>query len=184
LRALLGLLLGGGCRRAQARPQQAPVGLGVGVAVADADPAQAVDGHPVVGDGEVSVVTPEVDRVAGDVVQRVAGHEAGRAARVHKTLGVNDFYDGAPDWEFPLGHFQMLAKSDKNLLRVRRLRPPEPARIAVTMAGDAAARALVPHPATTAHIAAHAARHAEGAAAMAAERRWQAGWFARELDLA
>jgi choline dehydrogenase-like flavoprotein len=34
-----------------------------------------------------------------------------------KTLGVNDFYDGAPDWEFPLGHFQMLAKSDKNILR-------------------------------------------------------------------
>jgi choline dehydrogenase-like flavoprotein len=29
-----------------------------------------------------------------------------------KTLGVNDYYDGAPDFEYPLGHFQMLGKSE------------------------------------------------------------------------
>ncbi|HVB90207.1 MAG TPA: GMC family oxidoreductase [Beijerinckiaceae bacterium] len=29
-----------------------------------------------------------------------------------KTLGLNDFYFGAPDWEFPLGHIQMVGKSD------------------------------------------------------------------------
>jgi choline dehydrogenase-like flavoprotein len=34
-----------------------------------------------------------------------------------KTLGVNDFYAGAPDWDFPLGHLQMLAKSDGQLLK-------------------------------------------------------------------
>lgn len=29
-----------------------------------------------------------------------------------KTLGLNDFYFGATDWEFPLGHIQMVGKSD------------------------------------------------------------------------
>ncbi len=29
-----------------------------------------------------------------------------------KTLGVNDFYFGADDWQYPLGHMQMLGKSD------------------------------------------------------------------------
>jgi choline dehydrogenase-like flavoprotein len=29
-----------------------------------------------------------------------------------KTLGVNDFYFGADDWSYPLGHMQMLGKSD------------------------------------------------------------------------
>ncbi len=34
-----------------------------------------------------------------------------------KTLGVNDYYWAAPDSELPLGHIQMLAKSDRNILR-------------------------------------------------------------------
>ena len=29
-----------------------------------------------------------------------------------KTLGLNDFYFGADDWQFPLGHIQMVGKSD------------------------------------------------------------------------
>jgi hypothetical protein len=65
----------------------------------------------------------------------------------------------------------------------RRLTPPEPARIAVTMAGDAAARAMSEHPATTAYIAAHAARQAGGEAGMAAERARQAQWLAGALGL-
>jgi choline dehydrogenase-like flavoprotein len=32
--------------------------------------------------------------------------------RFQKTLGVNDFYDGADDFEYPLGHIQMLGKTD------------------------------------------------------------------------
>jgi choline dehydrogenase-like flavoprotein len=32
--------------------------------------------------------------------------------RFQKTLGLNDFYFGAPDSEFPLGHIQMLGKTD------------------------------------------------------------------------
>jgi choline dehydrogenase-like flavoprotein len=34
-----------------------------------------------------------------------------------KTLGLNDFYFGADDWEYPLGHIQMLAKSDGEMLK-------------------------------------------------------------------
>jgi choline dehydrogenase-like flavoprotein len=37
--------------------------------------------------------------------------------KFQKTLGVNDYYWGAPDSELPLGHIQMLGKSDKNILR-------------------------------------------------------------------
>ncbi|MFL5821326.1 MAG: GMC oxidoreductase [Solirubrobacteraceae bacterium] len=37
--------------------------------------------------------------------------------RFQKTLGVNDYYWGAEDSELPLGHIQMLGKSDKNVLR-------------------------------------------------------------------
>jgi choline dehydrogenase-like flavoprotein len=37
--------------------------------------------------------------------------------KFQKTLGINDYYWGAPDSELPLGHIQMLGKSDKNILR-------------------------------------------------------------------
>jgi choline dehydrogenase-like flavoprotein len=37
--------------------------------------------------------------------------------KFQKTLGVNDYYWGAPDSEYPLGHIQMLGKSDGNILR-------------------------------------------------------------------
>jgi hypothetical protein len=60
---------------------------------------------------------------------------------------------------------------------------PEAARITVTMAGDAARRALGGAAIVTAYIAAHAAARLDGADALAAERAWQAGWLATELDL-
>jgi choline dehydrogenase-like flavoprotein len=37
--------------------------------------------------------------------------------KFQKTLGLNDFYWNAPDSELPLGHIQMLGKSDRNILR-------------------------------------------------------------------
>jgi choline dehydrogenase-like flavoprotein len=37
--------------------------------------------------------------------------------KFQKTLGINDFYWGADDSELPLGHIQMLGKSDRNILR-------------------------------------------------------------------
>jgi len=41
-----------------------------------------------------------------------------------KTLGVNDFYFGADDWSYPLGHMQMLGKSDAST--IARLMPDAP----------------------------------------------------------
>ena len=66
---------------------------------------------------------------------------------------------------------------------VRAIDPPEPARIPVTMAGDAARRALACAAVVTAYIAAHAAARVDGAPAMAAERAWQSEWLRAELDL-
>ena len=37
--------------------------------------------------------------------------------RFQKTLGVNDYYWGADDFDFPLGHIQMLGKSDGHMLK-------------------------------------------------------------------
>jgi len=37
--------------------------------------------------------------------------------RFQKTLGVNDFYRGSEDWDFPLGHIQMLGKSDREVIK-------------------------------------------------------------------
>jgi hypothetical protein len=33
-----------------------------------------------------------------------------------KTLALNDFYFGSPDWEYPLGEIQMLGKSDGEMI--------------------------------------------------------------------
>ena len=37
--------------------------------------------------------------------------------RFQKTLGVNDFYHGSDDFDFPLGHIQMLGKSDREVIK-------------------------------------------------------------------
>jgi len=37
--------------------------------------------------------------------------------RFQKTLGLNDFYYGSPDWNYPLGHIQMVGKS--NAVQIR-----------------------------------------------------------------
>ena len=37
--------------------------------------------------------------------------------RFQKTLGVNDYYWGADDFDFPLGHIQMLGKTDGQMLK-------------------------------------------------------------------
>jgi hypothetical protein len=66
----------------------------------------------------------------------------------------------------------------------RELDVPEAARISVLMAGDGASRAITGPTATAAYIAAHAARHAGGAAAMEAERRRQVDWLTQRLGLA
>jgi hypothetical protein len=66
---------------------------------------------------------------------------------------------------------------------VRAFEPPEPARVAVMMAGDAARRALGGAAVVTAYIAAHAAAGIDGQPGMAAERAWQSEWLRAELQL-
>lgn len=37
--------------------------------------------------------------------------------RFQKTLGLNDFYFGSDDWQYPLGHIQMVGKSDATQIK-------------------------------------------------------------------
>jgi choline dehydrogenase-like flavoprotein len=37
--------------------------------------------------------------------------------RFNKTFGLNDFYFGAPDWQYPMGHISMISSIDANILR-------------------------------------------------------------------
>jgi len=47
----------------------------------------------------------------------IAISQTPNATKFQKTLGINDYYWGAADSELPLGHIQMLGKSDRNILR-------------------------------------------------------------------
>jgi choline dehydrogenase-like flavoprotein len=47
----------------------------------------------------------------------IAISKAPNPTRFQKTLGVNDYYTGSDDFEYPLGHIQMLAKSDGQVLK-------------------------------------------------------------------
>jgi choline dehydrogenase-like flavoprotein len=47
----------------------------------------------------------------------IALSQSPNPTKFQKTLGVNDYYWGAGDSDLPLGHIQMLGKSDKNILR-------------------------------------------------------------------
>lgn len=50
--------------------------------------------------------------------------------RFQKTLGVNDYYFGSDDWEYPLGAMQMLGKSDRVLIGFDAPEAPDPAGLA------------------------------------------------------
>lgn len=47
----------------------------------------------------------------------IAISQTPNTTKFQKTLGINDYYWGADDSDLPLGHIQMLAKSDRHLLR-------------------------------------------------------------------
>jgi choline dehydrogenase-like flavoprotein len=47
----------------------------------------------------------------------IALSQSPNPTKFQKTLGLNDFYWGADDFDLPLGHIQMLGKSDRNMLR-------------------------------------------------------------------
>jgi choline dehydrogenase-like flavoprotein len=48
------------------------------------------------------------------VVLAISHHA--NTTRFQKTLGLNDFYHRAPDWEYPLGHISFVGKTDANVL--------------------------------------------------------------------
>jgi choline dehydrogenase-like flavoprotein len=50
--------------------------------------------------------------------------------RFQKTLGINDFYFGSDDWDFPLGSMQMLGKSEKVLIQFDAPEAEDPADLA------------------------------------------------------
>ena len=47
----------------------------------------------------------------------IAISQTPNTTKFQKTLGVNDYYWGADDSALPLGHIQMLGKSDRHILR-------------------------------------------------------------------
>jgi choline dehydrogenase-like flavoprotein len=47
----------------------------------------------------------------------IAISQTENTTKFQKTLGINDYYWGADDSELPLGHIQMLGKSDRNVLK-------------------------------------------------------------------
>ena len=47
----------------------------------------------------------------------IAISQAPNETKFQKTLGINDYYWGSADAQLPLGHIQMLGKSDRNILR-------------------------------------------------------------------
>ena len=63
--------------------------------------------------------------------------------KFQKTLGVNDYYWGAEDFELPLGHIQMLGKSDEDILRAGA--PVVRARARARLHGQARDRLLADH---------------------------------------
>ena len=50
--------------------------------------------------------------------------------KFQKTVGINDYYFGADDWEYPLGAMQMLGKSDAVLIGFDVPEAPDPAELA------------------------------------------------------
>jgi choline dehydrogenase-like flavoprotein len=50
--------------------------------------------------------------------------------RFQKTVGINDYYFGADDWDYPLGAMQMLGKSDAVLIGFDVPEAPDPAELA------------------------------------------------------
>jgi choline dehydrogenase-like flavoprotein len=70
----------------------------------------ASDKHPLGLANGSGLVGRNYMRHNNTVVLAVSGTP--NPTKFQKTLGLNDFYFGADDWPFPLGHIQMVGKSD------------------------------------------------------------------------
>jgi choline dehydrogenase-like flavoprotein len=60
----------------------------------------------------------------------IAFSKIANPTKFQKTLGVNDYYFGSDDWDFPLGAMQMLGKSDSVLIGFDVPEAPDPAELA------------------------------------------------------
>src|SRR6266704_889606 len=119
-----------------------PFHLPVGVDLNESDPeagrcvrCDRFDGFPCLTDGKADALLlksasdqhPNGLANASDVVGRhymahinsgvIAISQTPNLTKFQKTLGINDYYWGADDSVLPLGHIQMLAKSDRHILR-------------------------------------------------------------------
>jgi hypothetical protein len=139
------------------------------------------DGEPTIGRHKIMAprarLLRRIDGWDATCAQRFADACA-RRARDHAATALESA--GAPE--------AAAALRDRAAIRdirdaARAIERPEPARIAVTMAGDAARRALGGGAVVTAYIAAHAAAGVYGDDGMAAERAWQSDWLRAELQL-
>jgi hypothetical protein len=140
-------------------------------------------------DGEVSPGRHKVMAPRARLVRRVEGWDAGCAQRFADACAMRARDHAAVALEragakHPAAQLRK-ATANRALRDAARVwaDAAEPARVTVTMAGDAARRALGGAAVVTAYIAAHAAAHLDGPDALAAERAWQAAWLAAELDL-
>jgi hypothetical protein len=140
-------------------------------------------------DGDVSAGRHKVMAPRARLVRRVEGWDAGCAQRFADACAMRARDHAAVALEragarYPAAQLRK-ATGNRALRDAARVwaDAAESARVPVTMAGDAARRALGCAAVVTAYIAAHAAAHLDGPDALAAERAWQAAWLAAELDL-
>jgi hypothetical protein len=140
-------------------------------------------------DGEIVEHDTKVSAPAGRLVRHVAAWneetarrlkvECAFRARAHVVLAM-----GGPDGEAAeLAAASTLPEIETIAAHLEE-HGSDRARAAAGYARDAASMASWEWPATLTFIAAHAAEHAGGAEAMAAERAWQAGWLSDRLGLA
>lgn len=140
-------------------------------------------------DGEVAEHDTKISAPAGRLTRRVEAWDEEAAnqlkvdcafrARAHVVLAM-----GGPDGEAAeLAAAETLSDIEAIAASLEE-HGSDRARAAAGYAKDAANMASWEWPATLAFIAAHAAEHAGGAEAMAAERAWQAHWLSERLGLA
>jgi hypothetical protein len=139
-------------------------------------------------EGEVTEHDTKISAPAGRLVRRIEGWDESAAdrfkvecafrARAHVVLAM-----GGPDGEAAELAAASTLPEIEAIAAALEEHGSERARRAAGYAKDAANMAGWEWPATLGFIAAHAAEHAGGAEAMAAERAWQAHWLAERLGL-
>jgi hypothetical protein len=139
-------------------------------------------------DGEVTAGRHKVMASRARLTRRVKAWDAAAAQRFADACArrARDHAADALDRAGAAGlAAELRARDTADAIRAaaRAADPPAAARIAVTMARDAAGGALAGGPVVTGYIAAHAAARVDPVDGMAAERAWQAEWLRDALAL-